>query len=69
MTKRTFNPNKCQHQIVALLQTRTGDSIALLKHHAFDWGIMVQTKGKISITMMPREKARKEYKKRSRCYK
>jgi hypothetical protein len=66
---KTYDPRKCQRRVIATVENAVGDRITLLAHHAFDWAIVIQRDGNTTITMMPREKARKEYKKRSKCYK
>ena len=61
--KKVYNPLQCQHRIVAEIKDCYGNYIALLAHHAFKWSIAKKIDGEISITMMPRVKARQEYEK------
>jgi len=67
--KKIYDPKKCQHRIIAEFSDMYGNRIALLAHHAFNWSIYEDENGHISITQMPREKARREYKKRLKNYK
>lgn len=60
--KKKYDPKRCQHRIIASFTDVYGNKIALMAHHAFSWSIYEDEKGVIKITQMPREKARKEYK-------
>lgn len=67
--KKKYNPLQCQHRIVAEIKDCYDNYIALLAHHAFNWSIAKKVDGKISITMMPRVKARREYEKLKKLHK
>ena len=59
--KKKYDPRRCQHRIIASFTDVYGNKIALMGHHAFNWSIYKDENGRIAITQMPREKARKEY--------
>lgn len=60
--KKVYNPNRCQHRIVAQFEDAFGNKVSLLAHHAFKWSILRDVDGRMIMTMMPREEARREYK-------
>lgn len=66
--KHNYNPKTCQRRIVAEFTDNFGNHIALLAHHAFNWGVYKDEKGRITITQMPREKARQEYRRLKRLH-
>jgi len=62
-----YKKENCQRTIVAKIEYG-GMTISLLKHHAFDWAIAKAENGIITIHMMPRAKARAEFKKLKKAY-
>lgn len=60
--KRKYNPNNCGRRIIAEFTDKFGTHIVLMAHHAFNWAIYKDIDGRIEIMQLPREKARKEYK-------
>jgi hypothetical protein len=65
---KKYDPLKCQRRIIAQCEDAFGNKIALLAHHAFSWTIYKDVDGRMVITSMPREEARKEYKRLERLF-
>ena len=59
--KKVYDPNKCQHRIIAQFEDCFGNKISLLAHHAFKWSIHQDVNGHVIMTMLPRKAARREY--------
>jgi hypothetical protein len=59
--KKVYDPKKCQHRIVAQFEDCFGNKVSLLAHHAFKWSICKDANGCVSMTLMPRKEARREY--------
>lgn len=66
--KKKYDPRRCQHRVVAKFEDVFGNKIALLAHHAFQWGIYKDVDGRIVILHMPREEARREYKRLEKSF-
>jgi len=67
--KKKYDPNRCQHRIIAQFEDAFGNKVSLLAHHAFKWAIYKDVDGRMIMTTMPREEAKREYKKLARLAK
>jgi hypothetical protein len=60
--KKTYHKNRCNRRIIAQFDGANGEHVTLFAHHAFSWYIMRSVGGETSVLLLPREEARKEYK-------
>ena len=60
---KKYNPKRCQRVLVAQIEDKLGNRVALFKHHAFEWTVIKEIDGTLKAVCLPREKAKAEYKK------
>lgn len=65
---KKYNPRKCQRIVAATFKDAYGNTTSLFKHHSFDWAIAQDKDGKMTITMLPREEAKKKFHKLKRDF-
>lgn len=64
---RKFNRENCDNRLRAVITDKYGRTIALFGKHAFEWDIVIESNGTITITSYPNgAAARKEFKKLTR---
>lgn len=61
--KRHFHRENCDSRVRATITDKWGRTISLLGTHAFEWEIVIESNGKITVQSFTNgDKARKEFK-------
>lgn len=69
MTKRSYNKNNCTSQVRAVITTKFGDVITLMGTHGFEWSIVSNINGDITMTSYKsRKQATENFKHLERAY-
>lgn len=60
--KHTFHKENCESRVRATITDKWGRTISLLGTHAFEWSIVIEANGKMTIQSYPNgDIARKEF--------
>lgn len=57
---KKYNRNNCQSVVRATIVDQFGRVITLMGKHAFEWSIVVESCGKVTITTYPNSKEAKK---------
>lgn len=60
--KHNFHRENCESRVRAMIKDKWGRTISLLGKHAFEWSIVIETNGRMTIQSYPNgDIARKEF--------